>query len=158
MPDNLNRIEETSEKSSLNLKSGKSEKVPRAIREQIITTIFRHISPETTTVFLFGSLAENTDMKYSDIDIGIIGQDKISDSVFLSLCDELNYTTDTLRKIDLVDFDRVDNSFREFALGNIKIWHTAGNLKEKSQTWKKRFQTCTRVSFLIMNFKSKPKW
>ena len=134
MPDDLNKVGETSEKSSLNLKSGKSQKIPRIIREQIITTVFRHVSPETTTVFLFGSLAENTGMKHSDIDIGLISQDGISDSVFLSLCDELNYATDTLRRIDLVDFDKVDNSFREFALGNIETWHTAENLKEKLQT------------------------
>jgi predicted nucleotidyltransferase len=126
MSDDLKRVEE---KSSLNLKPDKSEKVPRIIREQIIKILFRRINPETTTVFLFGSLAENTDMKYSDIDIGIVSGDEISDAVFLSLCDDLNYKADTLRKIDLVDFKKVDNAFRKFALENIEIWHTAENLK-----------------------------
>jgi len=54
---------------------------------------------------------------------------KSSDAVFLSLCQELNDETDTLRKIDLVDFGKVDNTFRKFALENIEIWHTAENLK-----------------------------
>lgn len=130
-------VEEKAESSCLNLKPEKSEKIPRIIsekipriiREQIIEILFRRISPETTTVFLFGSLAENTDMKYSDIDIGIVSEDEISDVVFLSLCDDLNYKADTLRKIDLVDFNKVDSAFRKFALENIEIWHTAENLK-----------------------------
>jgi len=125
----LKTVEEKAESSFLNLKPDKSEKIPRIIREQIIEILFRRISPETSTVFLFGSLAENTDMRYSDIDIGIISEDEISDAVFLSLCDELNQETDTLRRIDLVDFNKADKSFREFALENIKIWHTAENLK-----------------------------
>jgi predicted nucleotidyltransferase len=79
MSDDFNRVEE---KSSLNLKSGKSEKVPRTIRDQIAEIIFRRVNPETTTVFLFGSLAENTDMKYSDIDIGIISKDEIERCCF----------------------------------------------------------------------------
>ncbi len=129
MSDDLNRVEEKSKNSSLNLKPDNSEKVTRTLREQIIEILFRYINPETTSVFLFGSLAENTDMKYSDIDIGIVSEDEISDSVFLSLCDDLNYKADTLRKIDLVDFNKVDNAFRKFALENIEIWHTAENLK-----------------------------
>jgi|GEM_PF-3227118 len=68
-------------------------------------------------------------MKYSDIDIGIISEDEISDAVFLSLCDDLNYEADTLKKIDLVDFGKVDNRFRNFALESIEIWHTAESLK-----------------------------
>jgi len=125
----LKIVEEKAESSCLNLKPEKSEKIPRIIREQIIEILFRRISPETSTVFLFGSLAENTDMKYSDIDIGIVSEDEISDAVFLSLCDDLNYKADTLRKIDLVDFNKVDSAFRKFALENIEIWHTAENLK-----------------------------
>jgi len=124
-----NGVEEKSENLSLNLKPGKSEKVHRIIREQIIKILFRRVNPETATVFLFGSLAENTDMKYSDIDIGIISGDEISDAVFVSLCEDLNYEADTLKKIDLVDFNKVDSAFRNFALENIEIWHTAGNLK-----------------------------
>jgi len=125
----LKTVEEKAESSFLNLKPDKSEKIPRIIREQIIEILFRRISPETSTVFLFGSLAENTDMRYSDIDIGIISEYEISDSVFLSLCDDLNHEIDTLRRIDLVDFNRADKSFREFALENIEIWHTAKSLK-----------------------------
>ncbi len=63
MSDDFNRVEEKSENLSLNLKPGKLEKVPRIIRKQIINILFRRVNPETTTVFLFGSLAENTDMK-----------------------------------------------------------------------------------------------
>ena len=98
-----------------------------------MTTLFHYVSSETTTIFLFGSLAENTGMRYSDIDTGVICWDEISDSVFLSLCDDLNYATDTLKKIDLVDFDKVDDAFREFALENIEIWHTAKNFRGKSK-------------------------
>jgi len=74
-------------------------------------------------------LQDLRDMKYSDIDIGIISGDEISDAVFVSLCEDLNYEADTLKKIDPVDFNKVDSAFRNFALENIEIWHTAGNLK-----------------------------
>lgn len=99
-----------------------------------MATIFRYLNPETTTVFLFGSQAEHKSAGYSDIDVGIIGQGGVDDATFAELCHSLNNEVDTLKRIDLVDFDRVDESFREFALKEIEIWHTAPSSKGRSPT------------------------
>ena len=100
-------------------------------REQILAIIFQFLDPDTTNVFLFGSQAEQTSTIYSDIDIGVITQKQIADSIFMSLNEGLNYNVDTLRRIDLVDFRRVDKAFRQFATQRIELWHTALNSKEK---------------------------
>jgi predicted nucleotidyltransferase len=102
----------------------------KKLKDQILETIFHYLSPENIEIFLFGSHAENTASKRSDIDIGIFSKDNISDAVFLSLCDALNLEVDTLKKIDLVDFNTADASFKEFALKKVELWHTAKNLSE----------------------------
>ncbi len=101
------------------------------IKKQILTVIFQFLDPDTTIVFLFGSQAEHTDTKYSDIDIGIISQGQLDDTTFMTLNERLNYEVDTLKRIDLVDFERVDAAFRQFAMEKIELWHTAKNYKEK---------------------------
>jgi len=101
------------------------------IKTQILDIIFELLDPESTTVFLFGSQAEQTATKYSDIDIGLIGEERIADKTFLTLQDRLNYEVDTLRKIDLVDFGGVDETFKQFAAQKVELWHTAKNSGKK---------------------------
>lgn len=108
--------------------------VSKKLKDQILEIIFHYLSPEATEIFLFGSHAENIASKRSDVDIGILSKDNISDAVFLSLCDALNLEVDTLKKIDLVDFNTADASFKEFALKKVELWHTAKNLNKNLPT------------------------
>ena len=110
------------------------------IKHQILSIIFQYLKRESTSVFLFGSCAERTSTKHSDIDIGIMSDNKISDATFIQIAHELNQKVYTLRKIDLVDFDNIDKTFANFAMRNIKIWHSAKNLEGKSRIWKRLSQ------------------
>ncbi len=97
------------------------------LQKQILDLIFSFLSPNNTTIVLFGSQTEKNQSRYSDIDIGIISKERIKDKTFLTLIEQLNYKVDTLKRLDLVEFSRVDNEFKEFALKNAEIWHTAKN-------------------------------
>ena len=108
-----------------------SAQLSSKIKDQILNTIFQFLDPNTASVFLFGSQAEQSGTIYSDIDIGIIDQKQIPDAAFAALNEKLNYNVDTLRRIDPVDFRQLDETFRQFALRHIELWHTAPNLKEK---------------------------
>ena len=108
-----------------------SPQLSAKIKGQILNAIFQFLDPNTTSVFLFGSQAEQSSTIYSDIDIGIIDREQIPDATIAALNERLNYKVDTLRRIDPVDFRRLDKAFRQFALQNIELWHTAPNWKEK---------------------------
>ena len=97
------------------------------LQKQILDLIFSFLSPNDTTIILFGSQTEKNKSKYSDIDIGVISNERIKDETFLTLIEKLNYEVDTLRRIDLVEFSRVGDEFQKEALKNAEIWHTAKN-------------------------------
>ncbi|TAL70790.1 MAG: nucleotidyltransferase domain-containing protein [Bacteroidetes bacterium] len=98
------------------------------LREQILDVVFSHLDKNKTTVFLFGSRAENKNGKYSDIDIGLLFEDgEIPAREFVNIMEDLNNKVDTLLKIDVVDFNRVDDEFKNFALKEAQIWHSPKN-------------------------------
>jgi predicted nucleotidyltransferase len=105
-------------------------KISSKIKNQILEIIFRRLNPDETSVFLFGSQVDKFAPSRSDIDIGIISNQQIDDYVILTLSDELNFMVDTLIKIDLVDFNAVDQKFKEIALRTVEKWHIAKNSKE----------------------------
>lgn len=99
------------------------------IRNQILTIIFRHLDKSKTTVYLFGSRAENKNGKYSDIDIGLIYEEgEIPSKEYNNISEEINSQVDTLLKIDVVDFNRVDEDFKNFALKEAELWHSPKNI------------------------------
>ena len=105
--------------------------VKESLKNQILEIIFQWLDSEKITVFMFGSQVQNKRVTRSDIDIGILCDGGIEDSKFVNLDECLNRDVNTLRKIDLVDFSRVDKEFRQFAMKDIEIWHSAKNFKEK---------------------------
>ncbi len=99
------------------------------IRNQILTIIFRHLDKSKTTVYLFGSRAENKNGKYSDIDIGLIFEEgEIPSKEYINISEEINSQVDTLLKIDVVDFNRVGEEFKNFALKEAQLWHSPKNI------------------------------
>lgn len=91
-------------------------------------TVLNQIDQSKFAVFLFGSRATGQASKYSDIDIGILGKDKFSlQSIFKikNILDE----KDMPYKIDIIDFNRVDENFKEIALRDIIIWNQPHDLK-----------------------------
>lgn len=102
------------------------------IKQQILDEIFKLLDKDKVCVILFGSSALDKGSRYSDIDIGLFYTEEIDDKIFLNLKENLNYWVDTARIVDLVDFQRVNLDFLEFALKGAIIWHVGKEfLKEK---------------------------
>lgn len=71
-------------------------------------------------VILFGSRASQQYKERSDFDIGILGEKSLSIVDFYKLKDVLDELP-TLYTIDLVDFNKVSESFRNEALKNYSV-------------------------------------
>ena len=66
-------------------------------------------------LFIFGSEASGTADRRSDIDIGILGPQPVPGAVMQQIREDLE-TLRTLRPFDVVDFSRLDESFKAEAL------------------------------------------
>ena len=86
--------------------------------EEILKQAGKIISSEIEgnyQLFLFGSRARGINDEKSDIDIGILTDSQISGKKWLSIQEKLEQIP-TLLKIDLVDFNSVDEAFKKVAL------------------------------------------
>jgi predicted nucleotidyltransferase len=90
-----------------------------ALRRAIRDTIGQFVDLNCHQVFIFGSEATAACNDRSDIDIGILGPQPISGSVMQRMRDALEHLR-TLRTFDLVDFSRVDESFKAVVLQNVE--------------------------------------
>ena len=114
------------------------------LKEQILNEIFKVLDREKVCVVLFGSSALDKGSPYSDIDIGLFYTEGIDDETFLNLKNNLNYWVDTARIIDLVDFQRVDLDFLEFALKGAVIWHVGKEFLKNLLKQKKPLENLKR--------------
>lgn len=71
-------------------------------------------------IFLFGSWAKGNALETSDIDIGILGKKKIKWSLMARIL-ERTESIPTLRSIDIVDLNSVDESFKNNVMRHAKI-------------------------------------
>ncbi len=75
--------------------------------------------PNGYDVFLFGSQAKGTAMPTSDIDIGIFGKSAVPFDQMVQILNAVE-AIPTLRKIDVVDLNSVDEHFKKSALADAK--------------------------------------
>lgn len=73
-----------------------------------------HIPDRSYRIFLFGSRAEGTAQKRSDIDIGIEGRGPVPFETLTAIADDLE-NLPSLHSIDVVDFSRIPERFRQVA-------------------------------------------
>ena len=92
----------------------------KIIIREIIKIIRRHLPSEDFKIFLFGSQARGDSHPTSDIDIGILGKQKAPWDIMLRITGEAE-AIPTLRKIDIVDFNLVEENFKKSALEDAKI-------------------------------------
>ena len=71
-------------------------------------------------IFLFGSWAKGNALKTSDIDIGILGKEKVAWSSMAKILERVKNIR-TLRSIDIVDLNSVDKSFKDNVMKHAKI-------------------------------------
>ena len=91
------------------------ESLRRAIRE----TMARFVDLNSHEIFIFGSEARSDRDDRSDIDVGILGPHPIPGFVMERIREELERLR-TLRTFDVVDFAKVDESFKAVALQNVE--------------------------------------
>ncbi|MGZ3874652.1 MAG: nucleotidyltransferase domain-containing protein [Mucilaginibacter sp.] len=91
-------------------------------RQQILNwikeTIDENLSGKSYEAFVFGSQANQPVLSRSDIDIGILADEITSEQIarISAGIEELP----TLYKIDLVNFNEVDESFKNIAFKNLE--------------------------------------
>ncbi len=82
-------------------------------------TVYKHLPEEEYETFIYGSRADGTAQKWSDIDVGIRGKrGEISGVLLEDIREELE-KSDIPYKVEVVDFAKVANSFRDFALKEV---------------------------------------
>lgn len=94
------------------------------IAKEIVLNI---IDKDSTSVFLFGSRADSTFRKDSDMDIGFLGKDRMDLLIFHRIREALENSSVPYH-FDLVDFSYKTSEFKDIALKNIIIWNKAKNL------------------------------
>ena len=79
----------------------------------------KNLSGVSYDAFIFGSQANKTSLRRSDIDVGIMTDETISSFQLANIYAEFE-NLPMLYKIDLVNFGEVDNQFKSVALKNIE--------------------------------------
>jgi len=88
---------------------------------QIKEIIFSVIDTREYKVFLFGSRATKKFNRYSDVDIGVLGNKPIGNAYY-KIINKIE-ESDIPYRVDIVDFILVDEKFKEIALQEIEIWN-----------------------------------
>lgn len=78
----------------------------------------KRIDQNEYKVFIFGSRAEGTGRKFSDVDLGIYGSKEVPLGVLATLKEDLDDSTFPFT-VDVVDFSRVTADFKKIALQSI---------------------------------------
>lgn len=84
----------------------------------IRNTIYKHLPKEEYEVFVYGSRADGTAQKWSDIDVGVRGKKEVSGSLLENIREELE-DSNIPYKVEVVDFANVSDSFKDFALKEV---------------------------------------
>lgn len=92
-------------------------------REQIIywlkEILDKNLSGVSYNAFIFGSQANKSYLSRSDIDLGIITDEKLTSQQLSKINTDIEELP-MLYKIDLVNFNEVDPQFKSIALQNIE--------------------------------------
>lgn len=91
------------------------EKLKREIRE----IVGKRLDLDKYKIFFFGSRVRGDNFSVSDIDIGIMGPQKISPDTKMDIEEEIDELP-TLHTFDIVDFSDVSDEFKEEAFKTIQ--------------------------------------
>lgn len=79
---------------------------------------FKFLDPNDYKVFIFGSRALGINRKFSDIDLGIISKTELPTNLKFNL-EEAFDDSDLPYKVDIVDFSKVAENFKEVAMKKV---------------------------------------
>ena len=89
------------------------------LKSELLRIMSKHIPLSQYKVFFFGSRVKGDNFSRSDIDIGILGREKIPSEIKLTLEEELE-NLPTLYTFDLVDFQNSSSKFKKEALKHME--------------------------------------
>ena len=84
-------------------------------KKLIKDTVYKYLPSASYQVFLFGSRVTGENRKWSDADIGILGQQKIPYGKLIEIESELS-DSDMPYHVEIVDFKSVTPEFAKIAL------------------------------------------
>ncbi|WP_447974998.1 nucleotidyltransferase family protein [Nitrospira sp. Kam-Ns4a] len=84
----------------------------RPLLGRVVQVVRKHLEDPSYRLLLFGSWATGSSDVTSDIDVGVLGPAPLDDLVIARIREEIERLP-TLRKIEIVDLNRVEPSFRE---------------------------------------------
>lgn len=87
--------------------------------KEVVRVIRRYLAEDSFKIFLFGSWAKASAQQTSDIDIGILGNEAVEETLMFRIKEEIK-AIPTLRSVDIVDLTAADESFRKGALIHAK--------------------------------------
>lgn len=94
----------------------------RSLKGQIRETIRKYLPAADCQIFIFGSRVTGENQPFSDLDVGILAPKIIPGHLMVKIQEELENSRIPF-KIDIVDFQKVSDPFRELALKNlIYLW------------------------------------
>lgn len=92
---------------------------PEKIKSDILKIAGKHLDLNQYKLFFFGSRVIGKRNDRSDIDIGIMGAMPVSPAAFSEIEDEIE-NLPILYSIDIVDFSKVSEKFKQVALEKIE--------------------------------------
>lgn len=90
----------------------------RLVLQEVVGIIRKYLGNEYR-IYLFGSWEKGDALETSDLDIGILGKEKVIWSIMTKISQEIQ-NIPTLRKVDIVDLNTSDERFRKSALKDAK--------------------------------------
>jgi len=76
--------------------------------------VCKHLPDPVYKLFIFGSRAEGTHRRFSDVDLGILGPHPVPSQVIFNIQDDLE-ESDIPYLVDVVDFAAVSEKFKNIA-------------------------------------------
>lgn len=96
--------------------------IDRGTLHTIQQVIAKYLDIQDYSVFLFGSRAVGRHARFSDVDIGIEGTQRIPGFVIQRIKGDLE-ESDIPYRVDIVDFSTMSDSFKQVALKHAQIVH-----------------------------------
>jgi len=92
--------------------------------------IWKHLDKQHYALFLFGSRATGNNAPHSDIDVGLLGENKVPSDKLSNIWEEIEESIIPYQ-VDVIDFHPTNENFCNIALRKIELWNNPPNLMLK---------------------------
>jgi predicted nucleotidyltransferase len=104
------------------------EKYLNILKEIVLSLVDK----DKVTVFLFGSRVHGRHGPRADADIGLLSDEKLTESVFHRIRNAIDSSI-VPWEVDIVDFTKVDSAFKREAMQDIIVWNNPRTSKSDSE-------------------------